>query len=358
MKRKKFTVLMCCSEVKHAKGGMVTVVQNYLSYHDWGNVEIIFVPTHTSGGRVFKSLYFLKGYLKALWVLATRKPDAAHLHVSERGSFYRKAWLLTLCGRFRVPVILHHHGAEFEDFYSRLSPGKKRYVRKILEAAEQNLVLCEYLVSPLKEKAPGARVSVLRNAVSVPEKNPYDETGRYLLFLGRIGSRKGAYDLLAVLKELDRELDADIRLCMCGDGEEKEAKEYIKRLGLEHRIGNLGWISGGEKEQILKHTMVNILPSYHEGLPMTILETMARGIPNISTRIAAVPEVIEDGVNGFLIEPGDRQALKQAILTAAGDGKLRSRMSQAAYETIKEKYSLEEHMKRLKEIYGSVRIHR
>lgn len=354
----KIRVLMCCSDLEYAKGGMVTVVENYLNYKHWETAEILFIPTHISGGKIRKSLYFVKSYWKIFWVLFRGKVDLAHLHMSERGSFFRKAWILRLCHLFGVPVIVHHHGAEFEDFYSRLSQKKKQYVKKILESAELNLVLCNYLVAPLKEKAPAAKVDVLYNAVSVPDENRYDGSERLLLFLGRIGQRKGAYDLLHVIKELDEELEPDIRLCLCGDGEEEEAAARIKELGIGHRMAKLGWVCGEEKEQILKNTMLNILPSYYEGLPMTILETMARGIPNISTRIAAIPEVIQDGKNGFLINPGDCQALRKNILELTEDKRLRGQISQAAYDTIKDEYSLDEHIRKLRIFYHSLVIHK
>ena len=97
--------------------------------------------------------------------------------------------------------------------------------------------------------------------------------------------------------------------------------------------------------------MLHILPSYREVLPMSILETMAYGIPNISTRIASIPEVIEDGVNGFLIEPGDLEALKEKILTLSTDTLLRLKFSQAAYEKTAAKFSLSSNIAALEKIF-------
>ena len=82
---------------------------------------------------------------------------------------------------------------------------------------------------------------------------------------------------------------------------------------------------------------------------MSILETMARGIPNISTRIAAIPEVIRDGENGFLIEPGDVSALAGRIQTLCADRALRKKMREAAWREISENFSLARHMETLLE---------
>ena len=344
-------VLMCCSELEKSKGGMVSVVRNYLEYKNWEDIDIIYVPTHTEGSRAEKALFFAKSYLKILWILLSAKPDAAHLHMSERGSFYRKAWILKLCRIFGIPVLLHHHGAEFEDFYGKLSKRQKAYVVKILELAQQNLVLSRFLVPLLKQKAPNANVQVLYNAVFVPDLNCYSEKNRNLLFLGRLGQRKGTYDLLRAIQLIDCELDEDIRLNLCGDGEIQEVKDYIEKLGIGHRIGFIGWVSGNQKEKILESAMMNILPSYNEGFPMTILETMAKGIPNISTRVAAIPEMICSGTNGYLIEAGDWEILAERILQLSRDTALRKRLSEAAYQTVSERYSIEENIRQLKKVY-------
>lgn len=74
-----------------------------------------------------------------------------------------------------------------------------------------------------------------------------------------------------------------------------------------------GWLDKSKQNEVFSNIALNVLPSYNEGLPMSILETMAYGIPNISTRVAAIPEVISDK-NGYLIYTGDKKALKEAIL--------------------------------------------
>ena len=168
---------------------------------------------------------------------------------------------------------------------------------------------------------------------------------------GRLGKRKGTYDLLKVLHELDPVLPPCIKAALCGDGEVDEVRALIKEYHLEERIVHVGWTEGKKKEEYIEHAMLHILPSYREVLPMSILETMAYGIPNISTRIASIPEVIEDGVNGFLIEPGDLEALKEKILTLSTDTLLRLKFSQAAYEKTAAKFSLSSNIAALEKIF-------
>lgn len=344
-------VLMCGSNLNTVKGGMVTVVKNYLSFENWEDVKLHYVPTHTEGGKLKKSFYFAVAFVQILRLIAGRKVKIAHLHVSERGSVYRKAYIVRLCGRFGIPVILHHHGAEFEDFFGKLKGRKKRYIIKTLEAANRNLVLSEYLREELLKKAPKAKVEVLHNAVPIPDSAVYDTGASGILLLGRLGERKGVYDLLRAVRELEPQLPQEITLWLCGDGSVEKVKEVIREYQLEHRVKHVGWLSGAEKEECLKQTMLHVLPSYFEALPMSILETMARGIPNISTQIASIPEVIRHGENGFLIQPGDVEDLKGRLLELINSRELREKFSKAGSNLIREQFSMEACGARLKKIY-------
>ena len=344
-------VLMCGSDIRRVKGGMVTVVQNYLRYTGWEKARHTYLVTHTEGSRVRKILCFAGAWPRAALGLLLGRYDLVHLHVAERGSFYRKALLVRLCRRLRVPVILHHHGAEFEDFYGKMNPKQKAYVRKIFEAADCNLVLSEFLRGQLLEKAPAARVAVLRNAVDAPAERKYRPEARRIVMLGRQGWRKGSFDLLEAAAAIDGQLPEDVRLWMCGDGDVEEVRRRAEQLGISRRLAHAGWLDGEEKESCLAQAMVHVLPSYREGLPMSILETMARGIPNVSTAIASIPEVIRDGETGFLMEPGDVARLSELLLRLAGDGELRERLSREGYRLIAEDFSLEKHIAGLETIY-------
>lgn len=330
---------------------MVTVVKNYLNFTEWEMSQIFFVATHTTGNKWEKSIYFFEALLKIVVLLVKKKIDIAHLHMSERGSFYRKAWILRLLKCFHIPVIIHHHGAEFEDFYNKLTERKKRHVRKILEQADCNIVLSNVLADKYKEKAPDAVIHVLYNAVSVPSKNNYHPKPAKIVMLGRQGKRKGSYDLLKALSEIKDSLPLETELWMCGDGDVKEVKSEAKKMGLEKILVYVGWISGKEKEKCLQDATIHVLPSYREGLPMSILETMARGIPNISTNIASIPEVIHEGETGFLIKPGDIVQLQRAILILLNDIKKREEMSMKGFELIRDNFSIENCVKKLEKIY-------
>lgn len=341
---------MCCSTLE-TKGGMVSVVKNYLNYNNWDQIEIKYVPTHFDTNNLILLLFFTIKFFQIWFLINTQHFDIAHLHVAERGSFWRKAFLLRLFHRHKIKVVLHHHGAEFEEFYRKCSEAQRRKIIRTLEDADVNIVLSSKLISMIIDKAPKANVKVLYNAVKTYSSNPYNNNARNILFLGRLGQRKGVFDLLDVIKDMDDKISSEIKFYFCGDMGENVVKEYVAKLGIEHRIAHVGWIDATQKRDFFSNTMINCLPSYNEGLPMSILETMAAGIPNISTNIASIPEVLKDGENGFLISPGDKTALYDKLLELIKSEGLREIFSEKSYDLVCEKFSIHRHVAILETIY-------
>lgn len=348
-------VLMHCSTLD-TKGGMVSVTKNYLGYKDWGEYKVKFIPTHFDTNKWMVMAYFVLQFINIWWEVIAGDHKIAHLHTAERGSFWRKAFLLRFYHRHGIKVVMHHHAAEFEQFYENCSPRQKRKIQNILAEADVNIVLSKRLVPMIKDKQPKARVVVLYNAVNTYARNPYSLEARNVLFMGRLGVRKGTFDLIDAIKCLDKKIPEDVKFYLCGDMGENEVRQKVNKLGIEHRIAHVGWIDGEQKREFISKSMINCLPSYDEGLPMTILETMAAGIPNISTNIASIPEVLHDGENGFLIRPGDIDALVDRLRALIFDTELRKNFSESSYELVTRDFSIDRNIERLKEIYRTLLV--
>ncbi|MBR2423274.1 MAG: glycosyltransferase [Oscillospiraceae bacterium] len=346
-------VLMVGSDLS-VKGGIVSVIRNYLSYDGWKASDISFVPTHVEGSPWKKVSFFLKSLGKISRLLNTGAFDVVHIHVSERGSFTRKSIVLRMAKRKHCKVILHHHGAEFLDFYEQASAAKKARISRIMGEADLNLVLSRRLVPIYREISPHAQVACLYNVVRTPRENQYATDAREFTMLGRLAERKGTFSLLDTIKSIDSTLAPDVIFNLCGDGDIELVRERIRALRIEHRIGHLGWAEGNTKREILSRTMAHVLFSYNEGLPMSILETMGCGIVNIATRVAAIPEVITDGETGFLVEPGDKDSLGRVLLAVSEDASLRGRISGNSFAYIAKELSLEAGISRLEQIYRSL----
>lgn len=348
MSKTKINIVMCGSDLS-VKGGMVTVVKNYLGYRNWDEFRISYIPTHIEKGKAYGVFYFAKAYLHIMLLLVMGKVDIAYLHTSERGSVYRKIIIAKTAKMFGVPVVLHHHGAEFEKFYSGLSESKKSFVNKGLGNVDANVVLSKLLVNMIISKVPKAKVFTLYNSVPV-DTNHYNSDGDRILFLGRLGERKGTYDLIEAISKLNNRIEPQYKFLLCGDGDIDKVKETIKNKGLSDRVSFVGWIDKVQKDEFYKRVVLNVLPSYNEGLPMTILETMSYGIPNISTNIASIPEVIEDEINGYLIKPGDVESLANRIEKLCRNRSLRVQFSEAAYAKIYNTFSMDVNIAKLKEL--------
>lgn len=344
---------MCGSDVLNTKGGIAAVVQNYLDPGVWENVKIHYVATHMDGSNVQKLKIYHKALKEIEKILKSGEADVAHLHMSERGSVYRKIKIAKLCHKYGVPVIIHHHGADFFESIYAMNEKDKKELKSVLKTVEMNLVLNKSFYRNLKKLVPEAQITILHNAVRrLPRFAEADR--KYITTMGRLGDRKGTFDLLKALKNLDKELDPAIKFCFCGDGEIEKVRNIVEDDGLGNRVAYIGWISGEKKLELLSKTLIHVLPSYNEGLPMSILETMEMGIPNIASDIDGIPEVIKSGENGILIEAGDIKQLEDAIRTLANNPELCKSYGEKAMRTIKEEYSLDRHIEKLTKIYKEI----
>ena len=183
----------------------------------------------------------------------------------------------------------------------------KKVVRLTLKKCDCVIALSESWKNYFESEFFHPCVEVVKNVIDSPQINKIKSSQFILLFLGRIGNRKGIFDLLEVLAKNRLFYEGKLQLFFGGDGEVEKAKEYIKQNKLENIAFYQGWISGKNKIELLNRADAYVLPSYNEGLPVSILESMSYHLPIISTNVGGIPEIVKDGVNGFIIEPGNKK---------------------------------------------------
>jgi glycosyltransferase involved in cell wall biosynthesis len=143
--------------------------------------------------------------------------------------------------------------------------------------------------------------------------HPATPAPAHLLFVGRLAAVKGVPMLFDALRDLSKDHPA-LHLTLVGDGPERAALERRAReMGLTSRITFAGYKSQAEVAELLRTATALVLPSFAEGVPVVLMEAMAARVPVVTTRIAGVPELVEDGVSGLLVPPGDAHALQVAI---------------------------------------------
>jgi glycosyltransferase involved in cell wall biosynthesis len=120
---------------------------------------------------------------------------------------------------------------------------------------------------------------------------------------------------------------------------------------MRDRVEVLGWITGADKLTRLQQAAVFALPSFSEGLPMGLLEAMAAGLPVLATPVGGIPEVITDGVEGFLVDPGDVGALTDRLSRLLSDENLRGRMGRAARHKAEALFTVDVILPQLEQLY-------
>ncbi|WFN37401.1 glycosyltransferase family 4 protein [Methanomicrobium antiquum] len=132
-------------------------------------------------------------------------------------------------------------------------------------------------------------------------------------YIGRLSEEKGILNFILALKILLRENDG-LNILICGDGQLKESIEiYITESGLTERVQISGWISHNEIPKYLNQLRLLILPSYTEGLPNIILEAMACGTPVLATPVGAIPDIINNGINGFIMDNNSPKCIAESV---------------------------------------------
>jgi len=166
------------------------------------------------------------------------------------------------------------------------------------------------------------------------------ETGGNLLYIGRLAAEKGIPVLFESLSLLAGR-GYDFLVTMVGDGPDRAAlEEMAVRLGISDRLTFAGYAGQDEVKEHLQKSDVLILPSFAEGVPVTLMEAMACGVPVIGTQVGGVPELIEHDRTGQLVPPADSATLADAIIRYLDDPELRERVSRQGREKVVQDFNL------------------
>jgi glycosyltransferase involved in cell wall biosynthesis len=279
------------------------------------------------------------------------------------GHDYKTNALGLLLKRFwpmRLVTTLHgwvHHTARTPLYY--------RVDRFCLPRYERVICVSEDLFEEaLKAGVPAANCVLLENAIDADEyrrRKTVAEAKTALGFpaddllvgaAGRLAPEKAFDHLIRAVHAL-RQQGLPVRLVVVGEGDDRPRLEGIAReLGVADRVHLAGWQS--DVRGYFEAMDVFALSSLREGLPNVLLESMALEVPSVATRIAGIPRLIQDGRNGFLVEPGDVDGLTRSLAALLTDPGLRDRFRRAGRETIETRYNFPVRMQKLKKIYDEL----
>lgn len=333
-------------------GGMWTVAEQYINSKKYNEkVNLWYIATSTNGSLLTRFLYMIYGYIKILLIFFTVHVDIVHIHMAERGSTFRKGIVAKWGNKKGVKIIIHLHAGPFMAWYTTLSHANQSRVREIFGYANKVFVLGEYWKHELAEIIPENKMLVLYNGVDCPASNQYSADAKYIVYFGVMKKEKGIYDLIEAIKLIDDQLPEDVKVYLCGTDLVGDIHEFICKLGLNHRIELPGWVSGENKEAIYQNAMLSVLPSYYEGLSISVLESMARGIPIIVTNISTMPELVEPEC---MVSPGDKRSLSEKIIKLVLSKESRKIISQNEYRKAIEIFSIDNFINKTISIYQSL----
>jgi len=281
------------------------------------------------------------------------RPHILHTHTAKAGAIARAAALVS--GGARPPIVVHtFHGHVLKGYFDPLRTAVFREVERNLARSSDALVA----VSPevrdeLVEAgiAPVEKFAVIRLGIPLEERladetaeldyRPLYGIGPDAFVVGWVGRMTGVKDTDAVLEILraTRQLGVDAVLVMVGDGPDRERLEQLAHdLGIARSTYFVGYQSDVAGYYRLFDAF--LLPSVNEGTPVSAIEALASGTPVVATRVGGVPDVVRDGLDGFLFEPGDAEGAARTLARLESDTTLRSALGSSGRQRVLERYSV------------------
>jgi glycosyltransferase involved in cell wall biosynthesis len=292
----------------------------------------------------------------AAWRLAriirAVRPDVVHTHTAKAGAVGRAAALLA----GRRPVVVHtFHGHVLRGYFGRVGTLVFRAIETALARVTDRLVA----VSPeVRDElvslgvAPASKFTVIRLGIELEPRVSFDgdplevrrrlgiDADRFVVgWFGRMTAVKRTDDLLTTLARL-RERGVDALLLLVGDGDDRERLEQRAHdLGLARACLFLGY----QEDVAAWYAVCDavVLTSASEGTPVTIIEALAAARPVVATAVGGVPDVVDEGETGFLVSPGDTEALAERLEALAHDPARRAAMGEAGRERVLSRYAVE-----------------
>lgn len=339
------------------KGGIASVVNGYRGSRLEKDYEIIYVESYKDGGKITKLFKGIKGYFHFAKVLICDKPDLVHIHSSFGPSFYRKLPFIYMASLAKTPIVNHIHGADFDEFYTNASDKKKKLIQKTYDKCSKLIALSGEWKERLQNIVSEDKIEIIEN-YSIIHETSYQsriirKSNNQVLFLGELGHRKGCYDIPAVIEKVSEEIP-NVLFVLCGSGseeDEKAIKSLIEEKKVEKNVLFPGWVRDRKKDEFLNSADVFFLPSYNEGMPMSILDAMGYGLPVVSTKVGGIPRIVHDGENGTCCEAGNVDCFARGIIELLSNDQKRLKASEKSMEIVRKGYSLEAHINLLERVY-------
>ncbi len=294
---------------------------------------------------------------------AAHRPQISHIATAFGLSFVKHSLCVALAKWTGSRVLLHPH-CSFHALYERHGKIWRWYVRKTIGLCDGVIVLSNEWKG-LREVLPDCRIAYLPNAIQLDD---YVKVGREriaagtekpgleILYLGFLGRAKGSFDLLRAAKIVGAQRHQVVFRLVGQEltaGEMDALKAQAKSDGLESFVHIQSAVAGAEKTAALRSADIFVYPSYHEGMPMAVIEALACGLPVVATQVGGLPDLVFPSLNGLLVPAGQPDQLAAALLQLIDSPQTRSAMQRESLRLAQENFDIEKLVARLLDIYQS-----
>ncbi|MCK4806011.1 MAG: glycosyltransferase family 4 protein [Candidatus Aegiribacteria sp.] len=301
----------------------------------------------------------VRNILRFPFVLMRSEAEIVHICGVSFFPFWENAFYCTIGRLLGKRITLHYLGA-FDQFYEPAGRIHKFLIRSVLRIPDRIMLLSEKVKNLVASFIAVEKLSVVPSSV---DTSRFNATNRdfpavpgevRILFVGGLDPfRKGVYDLLDAVKLILPEAPS-AKLVMTGGSSFDEVEDKWKRMDLDDNVEFLGWFDEIMLPSLYAFCDILALPSYNEGLPYVIIEALSSGLPIVASRVGGIPDVVSNGENGFIIEPGDIDALANRLLELVRNTELRISMSRNNRVKAVREYSLEHVLSELNRIFSSL----
>jgi glycosyltransferase involved in cell wall biosynthesis len=295
--------------------------------------------------------------------LASQRFEFVFYPVSpNRSAFLKDTLFLAMARAFGVPVVLYGHGNNLPEFRDNSPRWLQRLIDWVIDGAAAATVPGQCLRFNFLGHLREDRVFVVPAGIEVPNPLPAvtKQPGRFtVLYPGNLVREKGVFVILDAIP-LVRARCPQAHFVFAGawwaDRDGAEADRLVRERGLSSCVEFTGTVTGDHKWEIVGRSDVLVFPTdfRYETFGLVLLEGMGVGLPVITTRGAAIPEVVEEGVNGLFVAEQDAQDLAEKIVTLANDPALRARMSEANKQKYANYYTIAHYGQRMVTVFDEL----
>jgi len=308
--------------------------------------------------EIFKSPLYLnpRSYVQLREIFKKNRYSAIHAHFG-----YNALNILRHAKKYRIPLVVTFHGYDASMMLS--DENYKNRLPELFDYASAIILVSRHMIETLNLERWLDKVKIIPCTVDPDEFEVRDKTSSNkikILHSGRLTDKKGVPDLIRVFKNLRQKYDT-IELHIVGDGKKlEECKELVQKYNLEKSVFFYGAVTHDEVKKFMSTADIFVLNSRvgdngdMEGTPVTLMEAMCSKVPVISTRHAGIPDVIEDGVDGLLVDERDNEGLEDALSTFIENPELRQTCSENGRNTVLQEYTVDRMKGKLQQVFQNI----